>query len=389
MTTTLLSPDVPLTSTRRLGRLLIVTPRYLPEQGGVEVHVHEVARRIAALGVEVTIATTDRSGTLPRDERDGDVRVVRVPAWPKRLDLHIAPRLAGIIEAGRWDLMHLQSCFTAVAPIAMRSARRAGLPYVVSFHGTGSHPSRARVALRPLQHRALAPLLRDAARLIGLTHDEIEYYREALDAPLARFAQVQNGADLPHPGVDLDARPTGPPIVASIGRLVRSKGHHRVLAAMPAVIAARPGTRLWIAGAGPEEGALRDLAASLGIAASVEISSIPAGERGVMARRLAATSVAVLLSDGEGQPLAVLEAASLGRPVVVADSPGLRELARDGIAVSVAKTDTRATAAAIVAAIDRGPRAPHGALPTWDACTQLLLDVYETVLGAAGGGGDA
>ena len=38
-------------------RLLMVTPRYFPYVGGVETHVYEVARRLADVGVEVTVLT--------------------------------------------------------------------------------------------------------------------------------------------------------------------------------------------------------------------------------------------------------------------------------------------------------------------------------------------
>ena len=46
----------------------MVTPRYLPEMGGVENHVYQVATRLAQAGVQVTVLTTDREGNLPSDE---------------------------------------------------------------------------------------------------------------------------------------------------------------------------------------------------------------------------------------------------------------------------------------------------------------------------------
>jgi hypothetical protein len=46
----------------------MVCARYLPDMGGIEMHVHEVARRLAALGeFETTILTTDRSRSRPTD----------------------------------------------------------------------------------------------------------------------------------------------------------------------------------------------------------------------------------------------------------------------------------------------------------------------------------
>src|SRR4051812_34147443 len=72
-------------------RILMVTPRYLPDMGGIETHVHEVSKRLSADGVDVRILTTDRSGTRPPREIIAGVGVRRVPAWPKERDYYIAP----------------------------------------------------------------------------------------------------------------------------------------------------------------------------------------------------------------------------------------------------------------------------------------------------------
>src|SRR5439155_19847163 len=63
-------------------RVAMVTPRYHPVTGGVETHVHEVATRLAARGVEVTVLTADSSGRLPACERLDGVLVRRRRAWP-------------------------------------------------------------------------------------------------------------------------------------------------------------------------------------------------------------------------------------------------------------------------------------------------------------------
>src|SRR5919204_3051776 len=104
---------------------------------------------------------------------------------------------------------------------------------------------------------------------------------------------------------------------------------------MPAILAAHSDARLWIAGTGPYERRLREQAARLGVAHRVEIRAIPAAEREQMASELSRAAVVVLLSEYETQPLAILEAVALGRPAVVADTSGLTELARHGLAVAI------------------------------------------------------
>jgi len=360
-------------------RILLVTPQFAPLVGGVERHVEEVARRLAHAGESVTVITTDRTGDLaPRETRDG-FEIRRVRAYPRRRDYRFAPGLVRAIEPGRWDIVHVQSYHTAVAPIAMLAALRSRLPYVVTFHG-GGHASRLRNRLRGAQLAALRPLLARAKALVAVAEFEIAYYGERLGLPRERFVFIPNGADLP--AVDAPPRRAGDPLlVASIGRLERYKGHQHVIAALPVLLRSRPDARLWIAGSGPYEHELRTLAAQLGVADRVEIRAVPPEDRELMARRLARVDVAVLASEFETHPLAAIEAAGSGCRVVVADSPGLRELAEQGLArIADPVTDPGALAAAVLEESERPPVPNRLAIPTWDDCAAGLREVYRGVL---------
>src|SRR6476661_6289660 len=100
--------------------VLMVCPRYLPDVGGTETHVHEVTRRLSALpGFEITVLATDRSR---RQVVDG-ITVLRVPAWPRRRDYYFAPQIGAVIRQRRWDLVHCQGIHTPVPLLAMISAR--------------------------------------------------------------------------------------------------------------------------------------------------------------------------------------------------------------------------------------------------------------------------
>lgn len=368
-------------------RVLTVTPRYLPEIGGVERHVHEVATRIAAAGAEVTVLTTDRSGALPAQDADGPVAVRRVRAHPRGRDWLFAPGIRAVIAAGGWDVIHVQSYHTFVAPMAMRAAARLGIPYVVTFHG-GGHSSPLRHRLRRAQRQMLRPQLARAARLVAVASFEIDEYSRELRLPRERFALIPNGVDLPAAGT-VDAAvarelPSGSPLIASVGRLERYKGHQRVIAAFPEVLAAEPGARLWIAGAGPYEPELRGLAHDLGVADRVDVRAVAAGDRAAMAAALSRTDLVVLLSDFETHPIAALEALSLGRPLLVADGSGLGELASRGLARSIAVDAPPHAAAEAMLRELRDPLVPpHVDLPTWDDCAAGLLSLYESVAGGA------
>ena len=360
-------------------RVLMVTPRFFPLAGGVESHVYEVSRRLAAQGVRVTVLTTDREGRLPPEATLDGVRVLRVRAWPARQDLYFAPGLWRHIGAGEWDIVHLQSYHTLVAPLALMAALRARLPYIVTFHG-GGHSQRLRHVLRRQQRAWLRPLLARADRLVAVAPFEIDLYTSELNLPVDRFALVPNGANLPRVEFLAQTAIQGT-LIASIGRLERYKGHQRVIAALPAILKQVPDARLWIAGEGAYEPELRALAERLGVAGRVEIRAVPPEQRTQMAHELSQAALVVLMSEYETHPIAALEALALGRPLLVADAAGLGDLARKGWAAAVSlDSPPERLAQAAVDQLRHPLRPAKLELPTWDECATGLLKLYQEVL---------
>lgn len=360
-------------------RVLFVTPRYYPYTGGVETHVAQVARRLSKAGAIITVLTTDRSGTLPPEEQIEGVTIRRVRAWPRQGDYYFAPDIYRIIRQGQWDIVHVQSYHTFVAPLAMLAARRAKLPYVVTFHG-GGHSSRVRQLLRGAQHWTLRPLLAHAARLIAVAQFETEFWSKRLKLPADRFVFIPNGADLPQLPRGARSAKTDRTLLVSIGRLERYKGHQRVIAALPYLLRQLPDVHLWIAGAGPYESTLKELAEQLHVSDRVEIRAVPPTERVKMAEELSQAALVLLLSEYETHPIAVLEAAALGRPALVADTSGLRELAQQGLARAIPLHSTPQQVAAAALQQIRAPFTPPSiTLPTWDECTAGLSALYRQV----------
>jgi glycosyltransferase involved in cell wall biosynthesis len=266
----------------------------------------------------------------------------------------------------------------------MATAALRRIPYVVTFHG-GGHSQRLRDRARRLQRAALRPLLARAAALVALAPFEIAAYSAELRIPASRFTLIPNGVDLEPPPSDGAARGAGGdephrPLIASVGRLERYKGHQRVIAALPHVQRTEPGARLWIAGSGSYERQLRRLVAKLGLEGSVEISAVAAADREGMARRLSQVDLVVLLSDFETHPIAALEAISLDRPLLVSSRSGLGDLAAQGLARAIDPEAPPSGAATAIVRELRDPLVrPLVELPTWDECATRLLALYRAV----------
>lgn len=360
-------------------RVLMVTPRFLPEVGGVETHVYQVARRLADTGVAVTVLTTDRSGRLPPTEAVDGFHLVRVRAWPERRDYHYAPDIGRVVAAGAWDIVHCQCYHTLVAPLAMLAAQRAGIPYVLTFHG-GGHSSRLRNTLRSAQWLLLRPLLARAARLVAVARFEIDLYGRALRLPADQFVVIPNGAEL-EPVVSPSPIATDESLILSVGRLEQYKGHHRVIAALPEVLRQRPDVRLRIVGSGSYEAALQRQAHTLGVADRVEIGSIPLTRRHEMVALLSRAALVTLLSEYETHPIAALEALALGRSVLVTHAGGLGELADRGWVRSIPlKSSATQVARAMLEQLRQPLVPPNIDLPSWDDCAAGLLQLYQDVV---------
>jgi glycosyltransferase involved in cell wall biosynthesis len=364
-------------------RVLMVCPRYLPEVGGTEMHVHEVARRLSALGsFEITVLTTDRSRRLPRQEVVEGISVLRVPSWPRRRDYYLAPGIAAVIRQRSWDLVHCQGIHTPVPLLAMISARRVGIPYLVTFH-TGGHSSRLRNAMRATQWRLAGPLLRNAVSLIAVSRFEATALTR--DARLAdkQVIVIRNGGSLPAPRTGTVAVPGR---IVSSGRLERYKGHHRVIEALPHVMREIPEAHLLILGIGPDEGNLGQLARQLGVSDRVRIKYVAPADRQGMATTLAASSVVAALSNYEAHPMAVMEALGAGRPVVGYDLAGTGELVAAGWVRGVPRDASAAVVAQeLVKAMSSPSLVDPAQLPSWDSCAEQLAHVYLSSVGIPSG----
>lgn len=361
-------------------RVLMVTPRSPLAQGGVERHVMEVSRRMAATGVHVEVICTDPALDRAKDEvRDG-VRIKTLRAWPRGRDWYFAPGIWREMGREKWDLVHVQSYHTLVAPLAMLRALTLRLPYVVTFHG-GGHSRELRNRARGVQMKLLRPLLRRANRLVAIARFEPREYGPALGVPPERFAFIPNGTDLSFSDADLGAADPEVPTLASVGRLERYKGHHRVLAAFPHVLEQVPEARLLIVGKGPYEEELRRQAEELGVAERVEITSVPSDDPGGMAALLSRVSLVVLMSEFESHPLVALEAAAARRRLLVAEAGGLAEIAEDGFGRGIPlDSSPQQVAAAAVEELARPLPQRSPSLSSWDECATALLDLYGSII---------
>jgi glycosyltransferase involved in cell wall biosynthesis len=267
----------------------------------------------------------------------------------------------------------------------MLAALRKSLPFVMTFH-SGGHSSSWRNVIRGAQQALLGPLIRRADGIIGVSEFEADHFAKGLSIPREKIIVVPNGAQIaaarPVDTLDVPKPPRDAPLIISVGRLEKYKGHHRVIAAFAEVVKRLPAARLRVLGEGPYKAELIELARRLGLQDQITIGGIPPEQRGRMAATLVGASVIVLLSDYEAHPVAALEAISLGCRVIANNSTGFAEMAaKDQLRGIDPAATPQAVADVIIEEIDDPAiRVPPAAINNWDDCTNDLLRVYRAVL---------
>jgi len=194
-----------------------------------------------------------------------------------------------------------------------------------------------------------------------------------------RVMVIRNGGTLPPPGPGTVAVPGR---IVSSGRLVRYKGHQRVIEALPYVMREIPEAHLLILGSGPYERDLYELARHLGVYDRVSIRHVAPADRQGMATALAGSCVVAALSDYEAHPVAVMEALSVGCPVVGYDVAGIGELVAAGWVRGVPRgAPAVAVARELVTAMSSPSLVDGAQLPSWDSCAEQLAHVYLSSVG--------
>jgi len=313
-------------------RIIQVAPWFYPHLGGVESHVLTLSRELAARGHEVTVVTTRDDPSSREPERMDGFEVLRVRPRLIALRTPIAPRIRNVLKGLAADLFHAHLPPPLSAHYAADASEVRRIPLVVTYHCDVELPFPLGSFLEALYRRTIgASTLERAARVIVTTRTY---------AATSRAVWRHNPIVIPnavdhrrfHPDVDGSeirnrlGLPPSQPVVLLVCRIVPHKGVEHFIEAARYV----PDATFLVVGEGSSLGAMRRLAASLGVRERVRFLGRVSQED--LPKVYAACDVFVLpsVSRLEAFGIAALEAMSSGKPVVVTDIPGVREVIQDG-----------------------------------------------------------
>ena len=317
-------------------RILQVCPFFAPHVGGVETHVEMVSRELARRGHEVTVLTSAHLKGLPETERTPEgilIRRVRSSGTVFRTPLALSTgRVLRGLEP-RPEVVHLHYPPPVTSYLAARALRSSGLPVCLTYHCDLFMDGPLGIALTAVYDRIFLPTTLNVARRI-VVH-AASYARTSRALQGRAIAVIPSLVDTQrfHPREDdqelrraIGAE--GRSVVLFVGRLVPHKGVEDLLLAVPDLPS---DALLVVAGDGPHRRSLEELARGRGIESRVRFVGAVSDED--LPRYHAVAAVVALPSQNrlEGFGLAIVEAMASGRPAVVADLPGVREVIEDGV----------------------------------------------------------
>jgi glycosyltransferase involved in cell wall biosynthesis len=294
-------------------------------------------------------------GGLLRALRARGHRVARLSPqrpWPRNLTLRrlfFNLQLPALLRALPYDLV-----VGVDIDGALWSRKRRGAPYVTSVKGVIAEEMQHEGGRTRLLFELLSRIEGANARRADMVLTTSAYCRAAIGrhygVPAERIRLVPEGIDLARWQriAAQTPRASDGATILCVARQYPRKHIADLLRALPAVRRTVPAARAVLVGDGPEHGALRALAADLGIADAVEFRGAVPGDDDV-ARLYRHADVFCLPSVQEGFGIVFLEAMASGLPVVAARSAAIPEVIPDGQAgLLVAPGNPGALAEALV-----------------------------------------
>jgi glycosyltransferase involved in cell wall biosynthesis len=340
-----------------------------PDAGGAETFVHEVGRRWAADGHDVTLYASTVVGSPPLEVVEG-MRIVRTGSLRAGTHHLRAPRTA---RGAGHDVL-LESINTIPYMLPWRRGRMP--PFLPLVHQLAvdvwrSHlPGALAGPARAIEPRLYFPYRRvHCAAVSRSTGDDLGA------AGVRDVTVVPQGGIGPQPSRAKESDPT----LLFVGRLAANKRPDHALEAFRSLHRSHPSARLWMIGDGP----MRELLEARLPQGAELLGRV---QRAELLERMGRAHVLLVTSIREGWGLVVTEANASGTPAVAYDVPGLRDSVRHGETGILVQPGPGHAAAAIGELLDDEVRYHRlqaealgwGAACTWDRTAEALLGLLQT-----------
>ncbi len=305
-------------------KILVINWRCIknPEMGGAEVHMHEIFKRVAKAGHDVTLVAHAFKGAPANETIDG-IKVIRV-GNKALFDVAVKRFYKKKLQYENFNLV-----VDDISKIPLNTPKFIKEPLVgIIHHIHGNslfrelpYPLAKYVIMKENQIPfvysdtpifTVSPSTRKELIDMGLNSEKIDFLYNAIDHELYESTHVEKAKN---------------PTITYIGRIKKYKQIERVINALPLLLTEFPDLEFRVGGRGDYEEELKKLVASKGLQNHVKFLGFLSEKE--KAEELGKAWVFVTLAMKEGWGITVIEANAMGTPVVGSDVEGLRDSIRD------------------------------------------------------------
>jgi phosphatidylinositol alpha-1,6-mannosyltransferase len=318
-------------------KTLLLSEIFPPRNGGSGRWFWEIYRRLESAKYLLVVGESDGQQAF---DNNHEKQIIRLPlamtqwgiaSWSGAIGYwKRVLQLRQLVRRNRITQVHCGRCLPeGVMCLALK--QWLGVPYVCYVHGEDIN-----TASNSREHAFLVRrVLANAEYCIANSRNTARLLREDWNVAEARVRVL-------HPGVDCKAFSPRPratevrkqlewgdrPVVLTVGRLQRRKGHDMLIRALPSILNTLPNALYSIVGAGEERHSLQALALELGVLEHVQFRGEPSDSE--LVRCYQQCDVFALPNreidrDIEGFGMVLLEAQACGRPVIAGQSGGTSE----------------------------------------------------------------
>ena len=341
----------------RRESILMVSDFFLPNLGGVELHMYSLAQRLLKRGHRVTVLTHaygDRCGVRYMTNGLKVYYAFRVPVYNGSTLPDIFGNfklLRAILLREKITVVHAHQAFSVMGHEAVFHARTMGYKCVFTDHSLLGFSDTSAIHMNKL----LVLTLSDCNHVVCVSHTAKENTVLRSGAPPRRVSVVPNAVDAARftPDSSMRRSENGRVVVAVTARLAYRKGVHLLAGVIPAACAAFPEVDFLVAGDGPMRPHLERMTQKHGLTSRVTLLGNVPHERVVDVLRRA--HVFLNCSLTESFCIAILEAACCGCLVVATGVGGVPEVLPPDL-LFIAEPEPEALVAALSDAIAALPR---------------------------------
>lgn len=304
-----------------MTKVAVIADTWFPFIGGGQVSTYEIHKRIKK-GLMIDIVTPNNGSD--RHFYPKNVKQVKIGPYTKPT-LSFLPRIIYLIrlfsylKSSDYSLIVIHPFFPAIPAKLINILKKT--PIVMTVHGTSMSAKKDTWWKVFLQKIILTKIKYNA---------EISVSRDFLEFPNVnkKIYYIPNGVDI-RPFDKIEPNKKSQPQILLVGRLHYQKNICNLIKAFQEVLAFYPGAKLTIVGEGPQKIKLLNVLKNIGLSKFVIFKGQVHAQE--LIKIYKSSTLFILPSIFEGQPLSLLEAWAAKLPVITTKTGDCRFLVKEGV----------------------------------------------------------